>query len=284
MNIVFFGNTKYSAIGEEIIHSKIPLSLVVTTTDRPTGRKRELKPTPTKQFAAKNNIPTLEADRLNEEAVSKIAETQPDFLIVEDYGLILPETLLEIPKYAALNIHHSLLPKYRGTSPAPTVILNGEKISGVTIISMTELVDAGDILAQKEYVLKENETTDSLLTTLNKLGGELILKVINTYQNGLEKPIEQNHKAATVTKRLSKQDGYIDPENPPSPETLDRMIRAYFPWPTVWTKVDGKIIKFLPERKIHPEGKNPMTIKEFLNGYPKTKELVERLFPIPTTP
>src|SRR3989344_5337196 len=173
MKIVFLGNTKYSTIGEEIIHKKFPLSLVVTTTDRPSGRKRELKPTATKQFANSKNIPVLETDNLDKKAVSQIAKIKPDFIIVEDYGLILPESLLEIPKHAPLNIHHSLLPKYRGPSPAPTAILNGEKVTGVTIISMTQQVDAGDILAQKEYQIKPNETTESLLTELNKTGGEL---------------------------------------------------------------------------------------------------------------
>ncbi|MDP2632394.1 MAG: methionyl-tRNA formyltransferase [Candidatus Curtissbacteria bacterium] len=277
MKIVFLGNTKYSAIGEEIIHKKFPLSLVVTTTDRPSGRKRELKPTATKQFAIDNNIPVLETDNLDEKAISEIAEVKPDFIIVEDYGLILPESLLEIPRYAPLNIHHSLLPKYRGPSPAPSTILQGEKTSGVTIISMTELVDAGDILAQVKYELKTDETTHSLLTSLNKLGGELVLKVIEDYINGKQNPVAQNHKQASVTKRFIKQDGFVDLEKPPQPETFDRMVRAFFPWPTVWTQLDGKIIKFLPEGKIQPEGKKPMSIKEFLNGYPQTKELLEGL-------
>ncbi|OGD87115.1 hypothetical protein A2870_02290 [Candidatus Curtissbacteria bacterium RIFCSPHIGHO2_01_FULL_41_11] len=283
MKIVFLGNTKYSAIGEEIIHKKFPLSLVVTTTDRPSGRKRELKPTATKQFANSKNIPVLETDNLDKKAVSQIAKIKPDFIIVEDYGLILPESLLEIPRYAPLNIHHSLLPKYRGPSPAPSTILNGEKISGVTIISMTELVDAGDILAQVKYELKAAETTDSLLTALNKLGGELVLKVIEDFINGKENPVEQNHKEATITKRFTKQDGFVDLGNPLDRQTLDRMIRAYYPWPNVWSKVKVKsgksiIVKFLPEGKIQPEGKKPMTIAQFKNGYPQVYEQISKLF------
>jgi methionyl-tRNA formyltransferase len=292
MKIVFFGNTKYSVIGQEIIHKKFPISLVVTIPDRPFGRKHELKPSPVKQFAQKHNIPILETAKLDEKTVREIRnigdlEGPPDFLIVEDYGLILPESLLEIPRYAALNVHHSLLPKYQGPSPAPSAILNGEKVSGVTIISMTELVDAGDILAQQKYEPTPNETTDSLLEKLNKLGGELVLKVIADFINGKENPIKQDDKQASYTKRLTKQDGYINLKNPPDPVTFDRMTRAFYPWPTVWTKIDGKIFKFLPSTilpshstfpfLIQPEGKRALTISEFKNGYPKLYEKIKPL-------
>ena len=289
LKIVFFGNTKYSVLGAEIIHKKFPLSLVVTIPDKPSGRKKELKPSPVKKLAQENNIPVLETDKLDDKAIGEIGEIgdvggkndRPDFLIVEDYGLILPESLLEIPRYAPLNIHHSLLPKYRGPSPAPSAILNGEKVSGVTIISMTEQVDAGDMLAQQKYGLAPTETTDSLLTELNKLGGDLVLKVIEDYINGNEKPIAQNDKQATYTKRLSKQDGYIDIDNPPDPKTLDRMIRAYYPWPGTWCRlmVNGKwlIVKFLPGNLIQPESKRPLTVNEFKNGYPEIYKQLEQL-------
>lgn len=279
VKIVFFGNTKYSVFGLEIIHQKFPIALVVTIPDKPSGRKRELKPSPVKKIAQELNIRILETDNLDEKTVNHIRKIKPDFLIVEDYGLILPESLLEIPKFAPLNIHHSLLPKYRGPSPAPSAILAGEKISGVTIIYMTGIVDAGDMLAQKEYELKFDETTDSLLTALNKMGGKSILKVIQDYLEGKEKPVKQNDKQASQTQRLTKQDGYINAENPPDTQTLDRMIRAYYPWPNIWTKIEGKIIIFLPGNLIQPEGKRPMTIKEFKNGYPQFKETIAKIFP-----
>lgn len=283
MKIVFFGNTKYSVFALEIIHSKVPASLVVTIPDRPSGRGRELKPNPVKIFAKNHKISTLETDKLDAPTVAKIAKLKPDFLIVADYGLILPNSLLLIPRFAPLNIHHSLLPKYRGPAPAPAAILAGEKVSGVTIIYMTEIVDAGDILTQKEYTLKPDETTDSLLTTLNKLGGELAIQVLEDYLQGKEKPKKQNDKQATYTKRLTKQVGYIDVNNLPDPQTFDRMVRAYYPWPTVWTRLTthhSKLItiKFLPGNLIQPEGKRPMTTKEFLNGYPQIFKSINVLF------
>src|ERR1035437_4619807 len=152
MKIVFFGNTKHSLIGAKIIQKELGFSLVVTIPN-----------SPLEKFAIEEKIPYLLVTKLNDEVIEKIAAIETDFLVVEDYGLILPTKLLEVPKYASLNIHHSLLPKYRGPAPAPAAILAGDKISGVSIIKMSSKVDAGAIFAQKEYVLKETETTDSLL-------------------------------------------------------------------------------------------------------------------------
>lgn len=306
MKIVFFGNTKYSVIVAKKLHNEYGLSSVVTIPDRPIGRKKVLTPSPVKQFALEHNIPVLTGDsfyssseaKRSREVSSRQARTinieeivsfNPDFLVVADYGLILPKALLQIPKYAPLNVHHSLLPKYRGPSPAPTAILNGDKVSGVTIIKMTSEVDAGPIFAQKEYTLKPDETTDSLLTALNTLGGKLIVDVIKNY--GTLKPITQDESAASITKRIAKQDGYIDLANPPTPEKLDRMIRAYFPWPTAWTRIvlrlnldqgstfqKERIVKFLPGQKLQVEGGRPMPLKDFLNGYPEFKNTIEKLF------
>lgn len=280
MNIIFFGNTKYSVIVAETLHKNLNLKAIVTIPDQPAGRKQILTPTPTKTFAQQNNIPVIEADKLDSNILGKIKILSPDFLVVADYGLLLPKSLLDIPKYAPLNVHHSLLPKYRGPSPVPTTILNGEKISGITIIKMNEALDAGDILAQEKYILKTDETTDSLLTTLNTLGGKLTLTVINDYINGKPNPVPQDESKTTFTKHFEKNDGFIDLNNPPSPEKLDRMIRAYHPWPSVWTKLkindSGlKIIKLLPNRMIQVEGKNPTSYKDFVNGYPNVKDIIK---------
>lgn len=272
MKIVFFGNSKYSVIGAEKIHKKFPISLIVT---KPAN--------PVELFAQKNNIPLLTTSKLTDEVVEKIASYQPEFLVVEDYGIILPKKLLSIPKYAPLNIHHSLLPKYRGPTPAPSAILNGEKISGVSVIKMTEKVDAGDIYAQKEYVLDPNETTDSLLTELNIIGGDIIIPVLKKYASIKSK--KQNEQDSTYTKYMKKSDGFIDLLNPPNKQKLDLMIRAYYPWPGVWIRLSlgssgqaqEKIIKFLPEGKIQVEGKNPMPYKDFINGYKEGKDLLSQL-------
>lgn len=250
MTIVFFGNTKYSLIGLKIIAATYPISLIVTNPDSPVAKFE--------------GIPLLQTDKLDPQSIEKISKLKPDYLIVEDYGLILSDQLLAIPRIASLNIHHSLLPKYRGPSPAPTTILNGDKISGVTIIEMGSDVDAGDIVAKEKYSLAENETTDSLLTVLNDLGGKLLVSVLPKYPS--IKKIKQDSKLASFTKKISKQDGYFDINNPP--QNLDRIIRAYYPWPNAWTLWNGKIVKFYPKGQIQMEGKKVISLQDFLNGYP----------------
>jgi len=310
MKVAFFGNTKYSVIDARVLHERFGLVLVVTKPDKPSGRKRVLTANPVKTFAVANKIPVIEVDsfqtkkgrsftqntpgrRTDLDLIDQIKAFEPDFIVVADYGVILPKDALEIPKIAPLNVHQSLLPKYRGTSPAPAAILAGDKKTGVTIIKMAEEVDSGDIMAQEEYEMEQTETTDSLLIKLNQLGSQLVCKVIENYDNLTPKP--QNESKATLTQRMSKQDGFIDLENPPDTVKLDRMIRAYFPWPGVWAEIElrsmnnelRKIkLKFLPNSSpiIHnskfmilPEGKRPMTPKEFLNGYPQAKPLLEKL-------
>lgn len=302
LKIVFFGNTKYSLIGAQIIHEHIGISHIVTIPDRPDKRGR-MQESPLKTFGKENNIPVLEVNKITEETLDEIKKLDPDFFVVEDYGLILPKKLLEIPTQAALNIHHSLLPKYRGSSPAPTAILNGDRITGVSVIKMTEQLDAGDILGQKEYEIQPDDTTDSLLTKLNELGGELIVLILKDYPN--VQAIPQNESEVVFTTMMKKDDGYVDISNPPEKDKLDRMIRAYYPWPSVWTRmtINGqeKIVKLLPASTCHPErsegssykdssakpqnddqiclqveGKNPMSIKDFINGYPELKEFVTK--------
>lgn len=229
---------------------------------------KKLEKNPVKDLAEEFNIQIIETNILDEAILKKIQDLKPDFFIVEDYGLILPETFLKIPSIAPLNIHHSLLPKYRGPSPAPAAILNADKTSGVSVIKMTAEVDAGDILAQQEYMLSEKETTDTLLKKLNKLGALLAVKVIEQYLKEEVRPIKQDPAKASYTKLFKRDDSYFDLNNPPSPDELDRMIRAYYPWPGVWTKWKGKIVKFFPEEKMQMEGKKILSKTDFLNGYP----------------
>jgi Methionyl-tRNA formyltransferase len=271
MKIVFFGSSKYSLIGAKIINDKLGLSLIVTVPNSPLV-----------QFAGEQKIHFLTASKLNDETIEKIKEIEPDFLVVEDYGLILPERLLNIPKFTSLNIHHSLLPKYRGPAPAPAAILSGDKTSGVSIIEMSNIVDAGDVYTQAEHVLRNDETTDSLLKELNNLGGNLVVSVIEQIEKGVAAKTKQDESKAIQTKIMQKTDGYVDISDIKS-EEFDRKIRAYFPWPGVWSKVslngsEQKIVKFLPGKIIQVEGKREMSYKDFINGYPNTdKKLIEFL-------
>src|SRR5258706_1533816 len=265
---VFFGSSIYSTIVEKKLHEVFGLSLIITIPPRVIGREKTLTSSPVEEFAKEKNIPVITAEKLTDYVIDQIEKVNPDFLVVADFGLILPKKLLHIPKKAPLNIHHSLLPKYRGPSPAPAAILAGEEKSGVTIIKMAEGVDTGDIMAQKEFILRPDETTQSLLTELNELGSKLVIDVINNFQN--IKPIKQDESQAIITKRYTKEDSYIDlskieqlstlkiencppAADPPLVEKLEiaRKIRAFYPWPGVWTRWNGKVVKFLPNPDRH---------------------------------
>lgn len=224
---------------------------------------------------------------------------EADLGVVAAYGRILTKNELTTPKYGCINVHPSLLPQYRGPTPVQTAILNGDKKTGVTIIKLDEEVDHGPILAQVKEPIFSTDTSESLYKRLFEKGAQLLPKVLGEYIKGTVMSKEQDHSKATYTKPLSRADGYIDISDTIPPEKLDRMIRAYHPWPGVWTKVQiatpnkkqlttnkqlavrsQKLevrIKFLPEQKIQVEGKKPMSYKDFINGYPEAKEILKFL-------
>lgn len=279
MNIIFFGSSKYSTIDEKTLHQAFGLSLVVTLPDRKNAKTKQLTANPVKQYAAEQNIPFITTEKLTSDVIEQIKSVEPDFLVVADFGLILPKNLLELPKKAAINVHHSLLPKYRGPAPVPFAILAGEQTVGVTIILMTPHVDAGDMLAQETYALKSDDTTDSVLTKLNELGAHLAVQVLKDFDSYYAKRTPQNKSKATFTHYMKRENGFVTEKT--DSKQIMRMIQAYYPWPGVWTKMQlngkEKIVKLLPDDKLQVEGKNPMTKKDFLNGYPQTKEIVEKL-------
>lgn len=275
LSIIFFGSSKYATIDEKALFDAFGLSLVVTLPDKE-------KANPVKQFALDNTIPVITTDSLTPEVGLKIAEYQPDFLVVADFRLIIPDALIQLPKKAAINVHHSLLPKFRGPAPVPFTILSGDSTTGVSIICIAKKVDAGDILAQELYEMTPTDTSDSVLKKLNELGGALAVEVIENFDEDFAKRQQQDEAKATFTHFMRRDDGYVDLANPPSVQQLDRMIRAYFPWPGVWLNwhmADGKsrIVKLLPNQQIQVEGKKPMNYKDFMNGYTEGKVLLEKL-------
>lgn len=193
---------------------------------------------------------------------------QADLAVVAAFGKILTSEELNAPKYGAINIHPSLLPKYRGPSPIQAAILNGDKVSGITIIKMDEEMDHGPILYQDSLELSDNDNFDTLSKKMFQHSAEILPRVIEDFLKGKLQPKEQSHPETTFCKLLTKESGYFDISNPPPPEQLDRMIRAYYPWPGVWTKWNGKIVKFLPEKMMQMESKKAISLQDFLNGYP----------------
>lgn len=288
MRIVFFGAAKFVLPIIEMLNTNFDLALVVTTERNPLDN--------VPAYCKKNNIPYVSIKNFSE-CLSEVKKTGAEVGILASFGLLLPSEALNIFPKGILNIHPSLLPKYRGAMPVQTAILNGDTETGVTIIKLDEELDHGPILEQEKEKISSTDTTASLHDKLFVKGTKMLEKIIPGYLQGKIKLQEQQHEDASFTDRnLTRENGYFDIENPPQKEKLDRMIRAYYPWPTVWTKIRIKNqesrIKFLPAPSslrareageaipylIQVEGKKPVSIKDFLNGYPETKKIIEELF------
>lgn len=262
LKAVFFGSGTYTFAVIEML-KKHNLQLVVTTE----------KSGPFINFLKKENFPFITSDMKNEDDIQKIFALKPDIGVLASYGAFIPEKLLIFnSKLLILNIHPSLLPKYKGPSPIQTTILNGDKQTGVTVIKLDNQIDHGPIAQQKEVKLEGSETTKELKDKLFSIGAEMVNKILTRIENGESIEFkEQDHSKELFTKKITREDGFVDSVKPPQPEVLKSMIRAYYPWPGVWTEFPlfGKIrrIKLLPENKVQVEGKNIMTEKEFVNGY-----------------
>ena len=205
----------------------------------------------------------------------KIENYRPDLIIVAAYGQILPKEILDIPKYGCLNVHPSLLPKYRGPSPIQAAILNGDNEAGVTIINMTEKVDAGPIISNSKFKIQNSKLTyKELHDELAKLGAKLLLKTIPEWIAGKIKPKTQDETKATYTKIIKKEDGRIDWKKPA--EYIERQVRALNPWPGTYTFYKSKILKILKTeiindkliiKEVHLAGKKPMSFEDFFRGH-----------------
>jgi methionyl-tRNA formyltransferase len=281
MKIIFFGTPKEVIPVIENLVTHFEVVAVVTTPDKKTGRKQIVTPTPIKIYAEEKNIPVLTPQQFTDGTIEQLQNFKPDLIVVAAYGKIVPNIVLHIPTYGAINIHPSLLPKYRGPTPIQTALLNGDEASGITFIQMDEQMDHGPILQQIPFTLEKTDTFAWLMQSTFAQAAQILPHVINEYTSGKLKTYPQNESLATYTKMITKDDGYIDLANPPTPEQLDRMIRAYDPWPTVWTKgeINDKkvLLKFLPGKNLQVEGKKPLSVKDFLNGYPIMKEIITKL-------
>ncbi len=269
--VVFFGSSKFVIPILEVLRKNFTLSLVLTT------EKSSTDAVPS--YCIKNKTPHFSVQQFNNLTIEQLKKLNTSMAVLADFGLIIPQQVLDLFPKGIINIHPSLLPKYRGPTPVQTAILNGEKTTGVTIIKLDEEIDHGPILGFEKEKILNTDTSESLYKRLFEKGANLLLKVLPNYIKGDLKSNAQNHKQATFTSHLTRKDGLIDLNNPPAPEKLQRMIRAYFPWPGVWTRLrlgyvgEAKIIKFLPEKKVQVEGKKPMSYKDFKNGYPNLKQI-----------
>ena len=280
IKLIFFGTPEFSSyILTQLLafqpgvvklnEPKFVIQAVVTNPDKPVGRKQTLTQSAVSLVAQKYHLLTLKPEKLDETFIKNhLSLLECDLFLVAAYGKIIPKALLDIPRLGSINVHGSVLPKYRGASPIQQAILNGDKETGVTIMLMDEKMDHGPILYTKKISILPQDNFITLSKKMSEEGARLLIKVLPQFIQGKIFPKSQNHQKATFTKIIKKEDGYFDINNPSSLKTLDKMIRAYYPWPTTWTKWSGKIVKFLPEGMIQMEGKKVISLKDFLNGYP----------------
>ncbi|OGH07220.1 MAG: hypothetical protein A2W22_06200 [Candidatus Levybacteria bacterium RBG_16_35_11] len=276
MKIVFFGTGNYALSIIGALKKEFELTIFTTAKE---------KQDPLIKYCLENKISCLSfSSFLDKDIMNKLRKTKADLAVVVSFRWLLPKEILDLFPKGVLNVHPSLLPRYRGATPGQSAVLNNDKKTGVSIIKLDEKIDHGPILWQKEEEIQANDTAESLYLRLFKLAANSITDVIKRYLKGDLIPIAQDDKKATYVKTLTRKSVYIDPTKPPSPEILNRMIRAYYPWPGVWTRLhlsyggQAKIVKFLPNKMIQVEGKKPISYKDFENGYPMVYNEFEKIF------
>lgn len=288
----------------EMLKNGYNITSVFTQPDKKIGRKREISFSPVKKMALENKIRIFQPDSLKKgEAVKIIRETNPDLIVVAAYGKILPKEILEIPHFGCLNIHASLLPKFRGASPIQNAILAGEKETGVTLMLMSEKMDAGDILAQNYIKIDDSDTAETLTQKLSRLGAETLIENLPDWISGKIKPEKQNEKLAAYCCPIRREDGLVDWKKT-AQEILDQW-RAFQPWPGIYAvaklknearrvklveiaidsaagsgEKPGKVIEYNQKKavqtgkgvvflkKVQLEGKKAVGMDDFRRGYP----------------
>ncbi|MDP3791482.1 MAG: methionyl-tRNA formyltransferase [Candidatus Omnitrophota bacterium] len=245
MNIVFFGTSDFAlGILHRLIDSKHKVLAVVTQPDRQKGRALKISPPPTKVLAETKDIPVYQPiDASSEESLNYLKTLGADLFVVVAFGQILKNEVLKIPSIYSINIHSSLLPKYRGAAPTNWAIINGDTKSGVTIIKMNEKMDEGDIILKKETVIDTEDTNITLSEKLSDLGADAVLETMDLIRAGTAKLVPQDAGQATYAPKLKKDDGLIDWGEPAL--NIHNKVRGFLPWPSAYTHFGKKILKIL---------------------------------------
>ena len=231
MNIVYLGSGQFGIeCLNALVESNHELKFIVTQPSHPAGRGRKPRPTPVALWASKHSISFIEPENVNApEVVSKIAGFRPDLIVSVAFGQKIGNELINIPPKGAINVHASLLPKYRGAAPINWAIINGESVTGVTIITLAEKMDAGQILTQEKTEILADETAGQLHDRLAKMAAPLLIQTIDCIADGTITYTEQDHAKSTLAPKLKKSDGFLDFNEPA--EVLARKIRGFWPWP-----------------------------------------------------
>lgn len=250
MKLVFMGTPDFAVpCLEELIKAGHEIVGVFTQPDKPVGRKRVMTPPPVKVCAEKNGITVYQPDSVRtEESLTLMKELNPDCVVVVAYGKIIPSEMLKLPKLGFVNVHGSLLPKYRGAAPIQWSIIDGEKKTGVTTMQMDDGIDTGDMLEVSETEIGENETAGELFDRLAEMGGKLIVSTLSKLEKGELTPIPQDHEKSNYAKIISKEMALIDFNM--SAENVFNLIRGFNPWPIAYTIIGDKRLKVFAAEKI----------------------------------
>ena len=303
LKLIFMGSPEYTLpILNDLLTSNHSIQAVFTEADKLIKRNKIVLENPIKQYCIKLNIPVFQFTKENNKKIfEEVSKTKPDAIIIASYGVILPKKVLEIPPLGCINIHPSMLPKYRGPSPIPSTILNGDYNSGVTLMKLDTGMDTGPIIAQEKFLIDPSHNASDLTEKLFSLGGKLLTKILPDFASGNIQVTPQNDKKATTTLKIKKTDGLIKWSN--TSEYIKNQIKAFTPWPGTYTfwqgnriiihdgneyqknvnlkSTPGTIVQlsnqsigvvtstnFLELKKIQLEGKKVLSVEEFLMGYP----------------
>jgi len=304
-SILFMGTPAFAATALlGLVEAGFNVIGVITQPDKQSGRGGKISPSEVKIVADKHKIPVFQPET-KDSLVMVVGKQKPELIVVAAYGMIVPQAVLDIPKHGALNIHGSLLPQYRGASPITEAILNGETETGITIMKMSAGMDEGPIISNYQLPISKDDTTESLTKKMATLGALAIVETIPGWISGALEATPQNESLATYCKKVTKEDGHIDWNE--SAKKIERMVRAYTPWPTAYSFVGGLRIKLLKTVwipasagmtnkigkltfenghiyvgtgdgileiiELQPEGKKPMSAKDFINGNGKLDKL-----------
>ena len=245
MRVIFMGTPDFAKESlEAIYNAKHEILAVVTNQDKPKGRGMKMIPSPVKEFALEKKLKIFQPEKVknNTEFINEIKEMNPDVICVVAYGKILPKEILEIPKLGCINVHASLLPKYRGAAPIQWAILNGDKITGITTMFMDEGMDTGDMILKKEVEIDENETTGELWDRLSKIGGNLLVETLKQIQSGIA-PRKKQDNDFTIAPMLNKEMAKID-WNKKNATEIKNLVRGLNPIMGAYSYLNGKKLKF----------------------------------------
>ncbi len=256
VRIVFMGSPEFSLPALRALAARYPVVGVVTQPDRPAGRGQVLAPPPVKVLAQELAIPIIQPRRLREpEAMEQLRAWQPDLIAVAAFGQILRPEVLDLPHYGCLNVHGSLLPRWRGASPIQAAILFGDPETGITIMKMDPGMDTGDVLTQQAIPILPDDTAGTLSDRLSVIGADLLIETLPGYLDGSIHPIPQDVSLATHAPLLKKEDGQLDFTQ--AAEALARRVRAFNPWPGAYTTWQGQMLKILRAHAREPVSVDP---------------------------